>query len=464
MTLHELDLRPGPSAARRVGSAGAPALLLLLAALACNLPGSAPPSPTAPPTAPAAAATAEIAAALATATFTPVPPTPTPTSTPEPTAVPLFHLVFADGGDAWYSDGLAPARRLTGGGGISEVFLSDDGQLAALLLRDPVNDTAELQVIQTDGSDRRTLLRAEEFDRLHPLEGFLHITPSRLAFVPGTHSLLFNTRAVFEGPGLAKFDDLFALDGDSGVLTPLLPPGSGGDFWFSPDGGRLALVRPDSIGVVGADGGDPHLRSLTFLPVITYSEYSYYPLPVWSPDSSLLRVVIPSPDPFASRTGGDVWNIPADGSPPMHVRELSGDLFRPQAAAALISPDLAWLAFTRNSSTPGGSQLILTLLVDGAETVYDRGTIQWTGWAPDSRHFVYSREGGAALQLGQLGSPPSPLAAGIGLRWLDGDTFLYLSGSPGSWSIMLGGLGEAARPLAAPAGDFVSFDVAASSP
>ena len=460
MTLHKLNLRPSSGAARRLGLAGVPALLLLLATLACNLPGSVPPTPTAPPTTPSAATTAEIAAALATATFTPDPPTPTPTSTPEPTAVPLFHLVFADGGDAWYSDGLGPARRLTGGGGISEVFLADDGRLAALLLRDPANDTAELQAIRPDGSDRRTLLRAEDFDRLHPLEGFLHITPSRLAFVPGTHTLLFNTRAVFEGPGLAKFDDLFALDYDSGALTPLLPPGSGGDFWFSPDGGRLALVRPDSIGVVGADGSDPHLRSLTFLPVITYSEYSYYPLPVWSPDSSLLRVALPNPDPFATRTGGDVWNIPADGSPPTHVRELSGDFFRPQAAAALVSPDLAWLAFTRG----GGSQLILTLLVDGAETVYDRGTIQWTGWAPDSRHFIYSREGGAALQLGELGSPPSPLAAGIGLRWLDGDTFLYLSGSPGSWSIMLGGLVEPARPLASPAGDFVSFDVAASSP
>jgi len=456
MSLHKLNLRSSSRAARQLSLGGAPALLLL-AALACNLPGSAPPSPTAPPT---ALATAEIAAALATATFTPAPPAPTPTSTPEPTAVPLFHLVFADGGDAWYSDGLGPARRLTGGGGIGEVFLSDDGRLVALLLRDPTDDTAELQAIQTDGSDRRTLLRAEDFDRLHPLEGFLHITPSRLAFVPGTHTLLFNTRAVFEGPGLAKFDDLFALDFDSGALTPLLPPGSGGDFWFSPDGSHLALVRPDSIGVVGADGSDPHLRSLSFLPVITYSEYSYYPVPVWSPDASLLRVVIPSQDPFAPRTGGDVWNVPADGSPPTHVRELSGDLFRPQAAAALVSPDLAWLAFTRS----GGSQLILTLLVDGAETVYDRGTIQWTGWAPDSRHFVYSTEGGAALQLGLLGSPPSPLAAGIGLRWLDGDTFMYLSGSPGSWSIMLGGLEEAARPLASPAGDFVSFDVAGPSP
>jgi hypothetical protein len=259
MTLHKLNLRASSGAARRLALAGAPALLLL-AALACNLPGSAPPSPTAPPRAPAATATAEIAAALATATFTPRAP-PDPDQPPEPTAVPLFHLVFADGGDAWYSDGLGPARRLTGGGGISEVFLSDDGRLAALLLRNPVNDTAELQAIRTDGSDRRTLLRAEDFDRLHPLEGFLHITPSRLAFVPGTHTLLFNTRAVFEGPGLAKFDDLFALDYDSGALTAVDGAGSAGQHrrgWS-----RWKRSPPAFTHVIAGD----HQQRILLLPV-----------------------------------------------------------------------------------------------------------------------------------------------------------------------------------------------------
>jgi hypothetical protein len=369
-------------------------------------------------------------------------------------------MVFVDGGDAWYTDGRGTARRLTDGGGISEVFLSDDAQWAALLLRDPQLDTAELQVVRTDAPARRTLMRAEDFDRLHPLEGFLHITPSRLAFIPGTHTLLFNSRAVFEGPGLAKFDDLFSLDVESGALTPLLPAGSGGDFWFSPDASRLALVRPGSIGVIGVDGSNPVLQSLTFPPVITYSEYAYYPLPVWSPDSSLLRVAVPDHDPFAPSPGGAVWNIPAGGESPVRLREISGDLFRPQAAAPLISPDLAWLAFTRETTSPGVSELIILSLADGAETVYDRGAIQWMGWAPDSRRFIYSRPGGASLQLGELGSEPSVLPAGTGLQWLEGATYLFLSGAPGSWSIVLGRLDAPAIPLVSPAGDFVSFDAA----
>lgn len=447
------------SAARRQFALGAVALLL--AALACNLPGSATPPPASTPTATAVRAAAATLPPVPTATSTPLPPTATASPTPVPTAEPLFHLVYVDDGDAWYSDGLRLARRLTETGDITQVFVTDDGQLVALLLRDPVVDTAELQIVQTDGSGRRTLLRADDFDGLHPREGILHITPSRLAFIPGTHTLLFNTRAVFEGPGLLKFDDLYALDCTSGTLTPLLPPGSGGDFWFSPNGRRLALIRPGSLGVVGSDGSDPHLQLLNFPPVITYSEYSFYPLPVWSPDSTVLRVAIPSQDPFAAHPGGDIWTISADGSPPVHMRELSGDLFRPQAGAPLISPDLAWIAFTRGA---GGSQLVLVSLVDGAETVYDRGAIQWAGWAPDGRHFLYTRDAGAALQLGVLEGAATSLPAGTGLHWLGSDMYFYLSGNPGNWSIMLAGLGGSSMLMASPEGDFISFDVAAPAP
>jgi hypothetical protein len=430
---------------------------LPLAILACNLGALAP---TAPPTLTAAPAPVPIPP---TPTATPA-PTPSPTAPPTqaPALEPLFHLVYTDHGDAWYSDGVRPARRLTDSGGITEVYLADDGQLAALLLRDPQQDTAELQVVRTDGSGRRTLLIAEDFDRLHPREEFLlHITPSKLDFIPGTHTLLFNTRAVFEGPGLVKFDDLFALDCDSGELSPLLPPGSGGDFWFSPDGSRLALMRPGSLGVVGTDGTDPHLQLLTFAPVITYSEYAFYPIPVWSPDSTLLRVAVPGPDPFFAPPEGEIWTVPAGGGQPSRMREFRGDLFQPQLAAALISPDLAWVAFTRSSGTGGESQLILASLADGAESVYDRGTIQWTGWAPDSRHFVYTRDGGVTLQLGLQGAPGSPLPSAARLYWLTGDSYVYLSGVPGSWMIMSGGVGRAAAPLAAPAGELVSFDAAA---
>ena len=62
-------------------------------------------------------------------------------------------------------------------------------------------------------------------------------------WMPGSHTLLFNTRLDFEeGLGLYLSDDLHALDVDSGTNQPLLPPGEGGDFYLSPDGSQVALV------------------------------------------------------------------------------------------------------------------------------------------------------------------------------------------------------------------------------
>lgn len=433
--------------------------MLLIAALACNLPGSPvathAPSPTAPPT-----ATRARAATLIPASPTPLPPSPTPTDTQTPTPTPLLHLVYVDGGNAWYSDGLGAARQLTRSGLVSQAWVTDDGMLAALLLRDAESDTAELQVIRTDGADLLTLLRADDFDRLHPLDGALHITPSQLGLIPRSHTLLFNNRAVFEGPGLAKFDDLFSLDLDTGELTPLLPPGSGGDFWFSPDGERLALVRPDSLGLVRSDGGEPQLRAFRYPPVITYSEHAFYPMPVWSPDSSLVQMIIPSEDPFASRSEGEIWRIPVSGGPPQFVRQLNGDFFRPQALAPLISPNLAWLAFRRPGATFGESQLVIASMLDGGDQVYDRGVIQWAGWGPDSLHFVYTKDGETALQLGRLGAEPQLLAEGTRLRWLDAHRYLYLLGTPGEWSIVLAEAEGREQPLAFPTGDSVTFDAA----
>ncbi len=448
--------------------AAALALLLALVIVACNLAvGTAPTATSATTATTAPTQTSVVHAATlppVTLTATPPPPSPTPTDTEVPPPEPLLHLVYVDGGDAWYSDGLGSVRRLTDMGSVNRALVTEDGLRVALLLRDPESNTAELQVIRTDGTGLATLLRPADFDRLHPLGEALHITPSQLGLIPGSHTLLFNNRAVFEGPGLAKFDDLFSLDLDSGELTPLLPPGSGGDFWFSPDGRRLALVRPDSLGMVRTDGSDPQLQALRYPPVITYSEYSFYPIPVWSPDSSLVQVVIPSQDPFAAHPGGKVWRVLVAGGPPQVLREFEGDFFRPQGPAPLLSPNLAWLAFRRAGASFGESRLVLASLLDGGESVYDRGSIQWGGWGPDSAHFIYTKDGGTALQLGALGAEPQPLAEGIGLRWLDADRFLYLRGTPGDYAIVLQQLEGSPLPLAFPAGNTVTFDVTVPSP
>ncbi|MFV2045217.1 MAG: hypothetical protein ACC700_18535, partial [Anaerolineales bacterium] len=373
-------------------------------------------------------------------------------STPE---LQNLRIAYTDNGNLWGLEiGSAP-RQLTDGSGISEVRLSDDGEWIAYTIRDPDQDTAELHSIRFDGSDPQMLLNAASFDALYPLEFFLHYTLSSLDFLPGSHTLLFNTRGVFEGPGLAKNDDLLAVDVATGQISPLLTRGVGGDFTASPAGDRIAIVRADSIGFVNVNGADLQPERLTFSPVMTYSEYLFYPIPVWSGASVVLAV--PQEDPFFGEERGTIWSVNGE---PQALVEPDGDLFGPQRQLPIVSPDGSKVAYFRAADAAGEQQLVIQRLDSGEQTLYDTGPIQWQGWAPDSIRMVYSKGTGLDLYLGELGSPPLPLGSGTGLRWVNANEYLYLAGVPGSWTLTLADLAGIVTPLAIPSGDFVAYDFA----
>jgi hypothetical protein len=388
-----------------------------------------------------------------------IPPTTLPTT--EVAVVPTFptqqnlRVVYTDDGDLWAMEIGSSPRQLTSSGDISEVRISDDGQWVGYTIRDPNQDTAELHSIQFDGSNHQELMDAVSFDALYPLEIFIHYTLSTMDFLPGSHTLLFNTRGVFEGPGLAKNDDLLAIDVATGQIIPLLQRGEGGDFMPSPIGNQLALVRPDSIGFVDANGTNPRPEVLTFTPVITYSEYFFYPLPVWSGNSVVLAV--PQQDPFFAAEPGTIWSV--DGEPQALTRP-DGDLFSPQREHPLVSPDGSSVAYFRAAAAAGEVQLVIDRLDIGEQTVYDTGLIQWKGWSPGSDRLVFTKGTGFDLYLGEVGALPVPLAPGTELRWINADEYLYLAGDPGGWTLTLGDLAGGAVPLATPSGAFVAFDFA----
>jgi len=430
------------------------ALVALLVLAGCNLPTPNAESPT------QAAGTILVEPTLGSSAV-PASPAPTAgatadvaveTSTPEPRNL---RIAYTDGGNLWaFEIGSAP-RQLTDRGGISEIRLSDDGEWIAYTIRDPAEDTAELHTIGFDGNNPQVLMDAAGFDALYPLEAFLHFTLSNFDFIPGSHTLLINTRGVFEGPGLAKNDDLLAVDVETGRIRPLLAPGSGGDFTASPTGDSIAIVRPDSIGFVNADGSDLRPEVLTFRPVITYSEYFFYPLPVWSGEAVVFPV--PQEDPFFAEDSGTVWNI---NDVPQAIAQPDGDLFAPQRQLPIISPDGMHLAYLRTADEAGAQHLVIQRLDTGEENIYDTGSIQWKGWGPDSYLFSYTKGSGLDLYVGNLLSVSESLGSGAGLRWINASQYLYLSGAPGSWTLTLADKFGGTMPLAIPSGDFVVYDFA----
>lgn len=402
-----------------------------------------------------AAVSSEVPPTSSTTTSPTIGPTEEPEAGPTPTAEQRLRAIYADEGNLWALEVGSSPRQLTVSGNISEVRISDDGQRIAYTIRDPDEDTAELFSIQFDGSEQQILLNRGSFNILYPLGDFTHYTLANLDFLPNSHVLLFNTRGVFEGPGLAKNDDLLSIDAASGQINLLLLPAEGGDFTPSASGSEIAIVRPDSLSFVNADGSNLRSEVMTFAPVLTYSEYFFYPLPVWSDGSVVLA--IPQQDPFFATEPGTIWSV--DGEVQDFAR-ADGDLFGPQGELPIVSPDGSKVVFFRAAEGPGEQDLVILDLDSSEEAVYETGAIRWQGWSPDSRRFVYSKGSGLDLYLGELGTPPVSLGSGMGLRWVGTDEYLYFAGVPGTWTLTLGDLTGASTPLAMSSDDFPVFDFA----
>ncbi|HET7009288.1 MAG TPA: hypothetical protein VFI11_00810 [Anaerolineales bacterium] len=431
---------------------------LAAAALACDLTPPATVEPKSVEDAVAATLTAVAAGETAEATL---PLAATISATPGeggPPGVSVLRVVYTDGGNAWIINGANPPLQLTTSGLVENVRISDDGQKIAFTRRPAVDSPVELRAVNYDATGETTLLTPAQFDALYPLGTALHNDLSHFDFVPGTHDLLVNTRGIFEGPGLAKHDNVLVIDTDTGLLDELLAPGSGGDFTASPDGAQIAIVRPDSVDLINTDGSNHRVGLVTFASIITYSEYQFYPVPVWRQDSSSVGLVIPSPDPLNPPLSGTVWEIPATGGPATAHPAISGRFFLFGGHERLLAPDLAHVAFVRETATPNIEDLLVAAPDGTGETLVATGGIQWEGWAPDGVHYVYSIGGPMNLQLGTVGGAPAPFVVGTDVGWINATDYLYLTGSAGAWTLHKGTLGGVSVPLASPAGDFVQFD------
>lgn len=439
--------------------------LLLLSLLACTwIPGPASPAPE-------DTIATSVAATLAAGGPGPSPspggsaetapsPTDAPVETPTPEPAHL-QVAYVSDGDLWlWSEGAAPVS-LTSLGDVSSVRISDDGQRLAFTRRvDPLHQ--EIRAVNSDGSNTRTLVSSADFESLAVDSEAVATYPASLDWVPGSHLLTFNTYPAYEGPGYFLANDLHQVDADSGTLNTLLAPGLGGEFQYAPDGSQMALVKPDQISLLNPDGTG-RLDLLSFPLIYTYSEYALYPQPVWLPDSSAVRVIIPPQDPLGDPSAETtLWHLPADGSAPTALLNfLTVPFF---ASPAQLSPDGAQLAYQVPIGAPADntSELHLRAADGSGDTIYATGQLNFEAWSPDGSRFIYTGSGGSSPQIGQLGSPPQPLSGTSlvrNVRWIDNRQFLYLNRAGSSWELWLGSIDAPAQLLASSSGnDLISYD------
>ncbi len=437
--------------------------ILILAALACEYLPPRTPTPEPEPGLPVedVIATSVAATVIAGGGEAPTAELPPEETLEEPTLEPptFLRIVYVIDGDVWYwEEGSAPLQ-LTTTGDVVEVYLSSDGLVAAFIRQYDWNNQ-EIYAVNTDGTNLRALVTLADFAGMLTLRDALTALPHLIAWVPGTHTLAFNTRFTFEGPGLILPDELRLVDADTVTLSLLMPPGTAGDFYYSPDGSQIALVNGTMISVVDANGGNRR-DLLTFPLIITYSEYTLYPPVFWSPDSTFLRAVIPGEDPLAVPPDPTtVWHLPADGSGASSLMSITTAPFFQEFAA--LSPDLNQLAYI-TVITPGAPPIVdlhISTADGSSDVVYVNGGYGFECWSQDNQHFIYT-ENGHYPRLGRLGDPPQDLT-GITLMvnpsWVDETRFLYLNRLSGSWELWLRELGSPGVLLDSTTGDIIRYD------
>jgi len=358
-----------------------------------------------------------------------------------------IRVVYTNAGNLWlWEEG--NLFQLTDGGLDYFPIISSDGERIAFL-RQADRIHHELWAIDSDGLNERRLVGAEQLDAigggvLDP--NAVGIAPYRFQWIPDSHTLAFNTQQFFSGSGFVLLDDLNLVEADSLEVDFLLLWGWGGNFYYSPDGKRVAIATQDTILLMDADGKNYQLV-LPYDPVFTYSDYRYYAMPFWSQDSSYLRVALPPIEPLAGTTQmTEIWRISADGSEILNERELEAIPFfeDPYGRSLVFSPDMQYFAYLiEDDQTSDHKQQLRLVSVAGHDswTFREDSQLSFEAWSLDSKLFVFIQGEDQQAWLGNVNGDKIPFRDNffgvIQARWVDVQRLILLRQQDNRFDIIL---------------------------
>lgn len=434
-------------------------VIILLPSLACSLPfGSNGPTPE---------EISETAAAAVEATLTAMAPVEAPTaitepespgSTPLPDTEPTtiikskpnelrLAIVDSDKNLLTWQEGGSPTV-VVNKGDVSKAVLSPDGEWIVFTRISPDGIDISLWAIRFDGREQKILVSHTDFMAmpLHPdltdLSTILTVAPYMIKFIPGTHTVVFNIYPQFDAPGFLDNKDLWYIDVDTAERRPFLSPGQAGHFYFSPDGMQMALVTPDRIDLLNTDGSNRRIGVLSYSFVYTYSEYAYHATPVWSPDSSYLRVSIPPQDPLGDPTAPvNIYHLPTDGS----LATLLTSVVVAPLDNAILAPDVNHFVYKEQIGNPAENLFSLKLsdLTGGTPFEFTTGSLGFGNWAPDSSHFTFYTWNPRETFIGQVGVPgviAVDMSPAMNFSWTTSDQFVFIYQSGTNYQLRMGTL------------------------
>ncbi|MDH5506511.1 MAG: hypothetical protein OEZ02_04760, partial [Anaerolineae bacterium] len=305
-----------------------------------------------------------------------------------------------------------------------KAWVSPDGEIIVYQQIQEHTDrppSVTLWAVNRDGSNGRILIEAHEMLGLVPEEKQV-VLPEQIEWLPGTHSLIFNT-TWWGSPWIGINDDLHMINADTGELETLFAPGDGGFFYFSPNGNYLALATSESIKLVSTKSWG-NLNMFEFQQVGPAYHNYFYPHPVWAMDSKSIMAAIPLGDlGIPEPTTLDIWEMNISGRTPKQTAHFSLTYQSGQWPywRTSFSPDLSKIAYINEHWEDEEKQDELHIAsVDGSsdEIYYTAEIIKFEGWEANSLNFNFRDLGEDLLLTGSVGkssvqAAPTPLPTPI---------------------------------------------------
>ena len=407
--------------------------------------------------------------------------TPTPASTPtsppastEPTRAPGTGalVAFVQGGDVKvWEEATGRIDTIVESGDVIRVTMSDDGQVLAFLRRSIIGDLnsewheqSAMWAVDQSGENPRELVSAEELRRLLNASETDSTNIPQMAWIPGTHRLLFSGWTYLvqaEGESHAVPEGLYQADADTGAQNAIIPAGNSLRFVPSPDGRQIALLTATSVSFINADGSNLRPDVLTYPSVGMLGPL--FPSGVWSRDSR--SFVVTGSLEASPNTNFDftIWRVPVDGSPAQPLAAVSDSI----VDSVTFSPDGRHAAFIRVEGPPGQPTDFVwyatSLTPEAGPLAVPRSAyLFWQNlhWSPagvayaiNERTLVQLCPGPA--QDSEVCSEVLQLDADIAtIHWIDRTRFLFLTREP--YDLYFGDLGGTRIRIAEGAEDFAA--------
>ena len=348
-----------------------------------------------------------------TATIT-VPPTSGPVLRTAYPDVSDLEIAYILDGNIWLWSEETGSQQLNFAGNARRVLFSDDGELIAYMREFAQEETEivheyderEIWVMESDGSNDRQIIGSEQLSAIPRSGDSFGMRLGKYLWVPDSHTIAYSTyeisgeidkdSKVLNYKGSFNFSNQL-VSVDDGVYSTLFEPGKGGQLSYSPDARFVAVVTPDNIRIVDADGIKEILK-FPYDPNIYYwdpLQAKFYAKPVWSKSSNMLMVSIPwipdslnvDPEDTDEVNITEIWALPTDNSPERFIGRFE-DYFTCTCSTPLISPNLTSVIY---SARIGEDYELHGMNTVGANDVLiASATFIWIkDWAPDSSSFVF---------------------------------------------------------------------------